>query len=51
MHMVSLTSKMGIYLAPKAKIVLLIAQKVSVPVKYTDFVNVFSKKSAEVQPK
>ena len=43
-----ITSKISIYLARKAQIALLIAKEVTVPAEYSDFADVFSKKSAEV---
>ena len=46
----SLGSKMTIHPAWKAKIALLLAKKVTVPAKYSDFADVFSKESAEVLP-
>ena len=46
-----LTSKMIIYLAQKAQIVLFIAKKITVLAKYLDFANVFLKESLEVLPK
>ena len=46
----SLGSKMTIYPAQKAQIVLLLAKEVIVLVKYSDYANVFSKKSAKVLP-
>ena len=47
----SLGSKMTIYLAQKAQIALLLAEKVTVLTKYSDFANVFSKELAKVLPK
>ena len=47
----SLRSKMTIHPARKAQIALLLAKKVTVPAKYSDFANVFSKESEEVWPK
>ena len=49
--MASFTSKITIYLARKAQIALLITKKVTVPAKYSDYADVFSKKSAKVLPK
>ena len=43
-----LTSKMLIHPAQKAQIALLIAKEVIVPAEYSDFADVFSKKSAEM---
>ena len=40
-----------IYLAKEAQIALLFVKKVTVPEEYSDFADVFSKKSAEVLPK
>ena len=47
----SLRSKMTIYAAWKAQIASLLAKKVTVPAKYSDFANVFSKESAKVSSK
>ena len=44
-------SKMTIYLAQKAQIALLLAKEVTVLREYTDFIKVFSKKSAKMLPK
>lgn len=41
-----LESKMSIYLAWNAKMALLLAEKVSIPKKYTNFLDIFFKKSA-----
>ena len=41
---------MIIHLARKAQIALLLAKEVTVPVKYTDFADIFSKESAKVLP-
>ena len=41
---------MSIHLARKAQLALLLTKKVTVPVKYSDFADVFSKKSANVLP-
>ena len=49
-HGALLTSEMTIHLARKAQIALLLAKKVTVSTKYTDFVDVFSKESAKVLP-
>ena len=46
--MVSVTSKMIIYLASKAQIALLLFEKITIPEKYLNFANVFLKKSARV---
>ena len=46
----SLGSKMTIHPAWEAQIASLLAKKVTVPVEYSDFADVFSKKSAEVLP-
>ena len=43
-----LESKISIYLACKAPIALLFAEKVSIPEKYADFSDIFSKKSIAV---
>ena len=50
MHIITITSKMTIYLKRKAQIALLKAIKalVSVPAEYLDFANVFSEKLAAV---
>ena len=48
--MASFTSKMSIHLAQKTQIALLIAEKVNMPAQYSDFANVFLKKSAKVFP-
>ena len=50
MHVASLTLKLMIYLAWKFQIALFIAKKVTIPVKYFDYINVFSKKSAKMLP-
>ena len=47
----SLVSKMTIHPARKAQIALLLAKKVTVLAKYSDFADVFSKKSAEILSK
>ena len=49
-YIFSLTSKIIIHLAQEAQIALLLGKKVTVPAEYTDFVNIFLKKSAEVLP-
>ena len=43
-----LKSRITIYLSRKAHLALLLAKKVTVPKKYSDFANVFSEKSANV---
>ena len=50
MSFLSLRSKMMIYKAQKAQIALLLAKKITVPVEYPDFADVFLKESAEVLP-
>lgn len=45
-HLAHLRDKMTIYLAQKAQIALLVAKKVTVSAKYSDFVDSFSKESA-----
>ena len=47
-HVASLTLKITIYPARKGQIVSLITKKVNVPVEYSDYVDIFSKKSAKV---
>ena len=37
---------MLIYLAKKAQIALLVVKKVQIPIKYSDFLNIFLKKKA-----
>ena len=49
-HMSFLGLRMTIHPARKAQLTLLLAKKVTVPVEYLDFANVFSKKSANVLP-
>ena len=49
-YVASLTLKITIHLAREAQIVLFITEKVTVPAKYLDFADVFSKKLAEVLP-
>ena len=44
----SLGSKMTIHPVTEAQIALLLAKKVNVPAEYSDFADVFSKKSAKV---
>ena len=46
-----LISKMTIYLVWKAQIALLVVKKITVLVKYFNYTNVFSKKSAKMLPK
>ena len=46
----SLGSKMTIHPALKAQIASLLAEKVTVPAKYSDFANIFSKESGKVLP-
>ena len=48
--MASFTSEMTIHLAQKAHIALLLVKKVIVLEKYSDFGNIFFKKSAEILP-
>lgn len=43
--------KMLIHLACEAQIALLVAEKVTIPAKYLDFADVFSKKSVAKLPK
>ena len=50
MHVSSLGSMMTIHPVRKAKLALLLAKKVTVPTKYSDFANVFLEKSANVFP-
>ena len=52
MHMSSLNlgSKMTIYPARKAQIASLLTKEVIIPAEYSDFADVFSKKSAKVLP-
>ena len=50
-HVAFLTSKMSIQLAQEAQIALLIAEEVIVPAKYSDFADIFSKKSAKILSK
>ena len=50
-HVRSLRSKITIHLAKKAQLALLLAKKVTVPTKYSDFADVFLEKSANVLPK
>ena len=49
-HVASLTLKMTIHLAKEAQLALLLAKKVTVLAEYVDFVDVFLKELAEVQP-
>ena len=46
----SLGSKMTIYTAREAQLALLLAEKVTVPIKYSDFADVFSEKLANILP-
>ena len=46
----SLGSRITIYLAKKAQIVLLLVEKVTLLAKYFDFANVFLKKLSKVLP-
>ena len=46
----SLGSGMTIHPAQKAQIALLLTKEITVPVKYSDFADVFSKKAAKVLP-
>ena len=50
MHVSSLQSKITIHLARDAQLALLLAKKVIVPAKYSDFANVFLEESANVLP-
>ena len=50
MHVASLTLNITIYLAQKTQIALLLAKKVIILAKHTDFANVFLKKLAKVLP-
>lgn len=45
LHMAYPSAKISIYLACKAQIVLLMAKKVIIPIKYLNFADVFLKKS------
>ena len=47
-HISSLKLRMAIYPAREAQFTLLLAKKVIVPAKYSDFANVFLKESANV---
>ena len=49
-HVSSFGSKMIIYLARKAQLALLLAEKVNVPAKYSDFANVFLEELANKLP-
>lgn len=51
MDVAYLRAKMSIYLAWKAQIALLLAEKFTIPNDYLEFANVFSKKSAIELPK
>ena len=46
----SLRSKMTIHLAREAQLTLLLAEEITVPVKYSNFADIFSEKSANVLP-
>lgn len=46
MHIAYLESKISVYLAYKAQITLLLTKEISILKKYTDFLDIFSKKSA-----
>ena len=46
-----LESRITIYLVRKAQIVLILAQKVTVLAKYSDFANVFLEESTNILPK
>ena len=48
MHVSSLGSRMTIHPATKAQLALLLAKKVTVPTKYSDFADVFLQKSANI---
>ena len=50
MHVSSLGSRINIYLARKAQLALLLTEKVTISTEYSDFANVFLKKSANVFP-
>ena len=47
----SFASKITIYLAGKFQILLLLTKKIAVPIKYTKFANIFSKKWAKILSK
>lgn len=49
-NVVNLKAKMSIYLAKKPQIALLIVKKVTIPIDYLNYTNIFSKKSA-IYPK
>ena len=49
-HISSSKSKIIIYLARETQMALLLAKKVTVPAKYTDFADVFSNESANILP-
>ena len=48
LHVSSLISRMTIHPAREAQLALLLAKKVTVPTEYSDFADIFSKKSANV---
>ena len=48
MHVSSLGSKISIYPARKAQFALLLTEKVTVPIDYSDFADVFSEKLGKV---
>ena len=48
MHVISLGSKISIYPSKKAQLVLLLSEEVTVPVEYSDFADVFLKKSTNI---
>ena len=50
-HISSLKSRMTIQPARKAQLALLLAKKVTVPIEYLDFADVFSEKLANILPK
>ena len=47
-HVASFILKMTIHLARKAQIALFILKKITVPAKYSDFANIFSKELAKM---
>ena len=51
MYISSLGLRMTMHLAREAQLALLLAKKVNVPAKYSDFANIFSKNSANILPK
>ena len=48
MHVRSLESKMSIHPAREAQLALLLTKKITAPVEYSDFANVFLAKSANI---